>query len=174
MTDLFPIPKIETARLVLREPLGSDADPLGTFISSERAIWIGGPYPATDAPDWLAHQRDVWARRGWGSWIATLKNGGTPIGRIGLLEHDGWPEPELAWFLFDGFEGRGYAREAAFAARSYCYATLSLPALFSFIEPGNGRSRKLAQSLGAERERVARFQDIDFDIFRHPGPEALQ
>lgn len=174
MSGHFQIPVVETPRLVLRGPEPRDAAPLGRFMSSQRAKWIGGPYPDADAPAWLAHQQDVWVRRGWGSWIVTLKSDGTAAGRIGLLEHDGWPEPELAWFLFDGFEGQGYAREAALAARDYSNESLGLSPLFSFIEPGNARSRKLAERLGAKRERAARFHDIDFDIYRHPAPEALQ
>ncbi len=171
MTGRFQIPLLKTARLVLRGPQDSDAAPLGRFMGSPRATWIGGPYPENDAPAWLAHQQEVWARRGWGSWIAALPDN-TPIGRIGLLEHEGWPEPELAWFVFSDYEGQGFAHEAALAARTYANGSLGLPPLFSFIDPANDRSRALAERLGAVHERDARYMDHTFGIYRHPGAEA--
>jgi RimJ/RimL family protein N-acetyltransferase len=172
MTGSVQIPVLTTARLKLRGPKDSDAVALGAFLTSPRAQWIGGPYPAEDAPDWLSHQQDIWNKRGWGSWIAALKDSDTPIGRVGLLDHDGWPEPELAWFLFEGFEGHGYAAEAAIAARAYAAGTLGLSPLFSFVEPANKRSRALAERLGAAHERDASFKGHSFRIYRHPGHEA--
>lgn len=38
------------------------------------------------------------------------------VGRIGVICHDGWPGPELGWHLFS--EGKGYANEAALAAKA--------------------------------------------------------
>lgn len=167
----FPIPVLETDRLVLRGPLASDAGPLAAFLSSPRATWVGGPYPAEDAELWLDYQQKRWDRLGWGSWIAALPDN-TPIGRIGLLDHEGWPEPELAWFVFAGFEGQGYAREAALAARAYANGPLGLAPLCSFIDPANHRSRGLAERLGAIHERDVRFKNHDFGVYRHPAPEA--
>jgi RimJ/RimL family protein N-acetyltransferase len=167
------IPVLQTARLTLRGPLPGDVAPLAAFMASDRAKWIGGPYPAEDAAEWLDTQAERWQRFGRGSWIAALQGSDTPVGRVGILEHDGWPEPELGWFLFADHEGNGYAQEAALAARAYCNGALGLPPLFSFIEPANTRSRALAERLGAVHERDARFRDYDFRMYRHPGPEAL-
>ncbi len=169
MTALPPIPVLETARLTLRGPLDSDAPALGAFLESPRAAWIGGPYPAAEAPDWLSYQREKWVALGRGSWIAALRDTGIPIGRVGLLDHDGWEEPELAWFLFAGFEGQGYAHEAALAARAYANGALGLPPLFSFIEPANLRSKALAERLGAVAERDVRFEGLDLRVYRHPA-----
>jgi RimJ/RimL family protein N-acetyltransferase len=165
------IPVVETTRLVLRGPLDSDARPLGAFIASPRATWIGGPYPAEDAAHWLDRLRNRWAQLGRGPWIVALKGSNTPIGRVGLLDHEGWHEPELAWFLFEDFEGQGYAHEAALAARAYANGPLGLPPLFSFIEAANHRSRALVQKLGAQHESDTRFKDHDLGIYRHPAPK---
>ncbi len=170
MTSTIPV--IETTRLVLRGPLDSDSAPLAKLMVSPRATWIGGPYPAEDAAEWLVWQRKRWADLGRGSWIVALKGSNTPIGRIGLLDHEGWHEPELAWFLFEGFDGQGYAFEAANAARTYANGPLGLPPLFSFIEATNARSRALVERLGATHESDVRFKDHDLRIYRHPAPEA--
>jgi len=165
-----PIPVITTPRLILRGPRDSDAASLGAFLASPRAGWIGGPFPATDAPEWLECDRQRWADAGRGSWMVALRDDDTAIGRVGILDHDGWHEPELAWFLFDGFEGQGFAFEAALAARAHAATTLNLPPLFSFIERRNVRSRALVLRLGGVPERDVVFHDIHLTVYRHPGP----
>jgi RimJ/RimL family protein N-acetyltransferase len=166
------IPVITTARLVLRGPKDRDVAPLAAFLISPHSGWIGGPFPDDDAEEWLDWQRAQWAELGRGSWIVALKSDDTPIGRVGLLEHEGWHEPELAWFLLEGFEGQGYAFEAVTAARHYANGPLGLQPLFSFIEPANARSRALVERLGARQERQVTFDGHDFAVYRHPLPEA--
>jgi RimJ/RimL family protein N-acetyltransferase len=157
-------PTLTTQRLTLRAGRPEDAEPLGRFMESPRAVGIGGPYPASEAAEWIADDAANWATRGCGMWIVTLTATGEAIGRIGALHHDGW-EPELGWHLFDGFEGRGYAFEAATAARDHLH--LTLPPVFSFVEPTNLRSRALAQRMGAVVERQVELHGVTLDIFRH-------
>jgi RimJ/RimL family protein N-acetyltransferase len=163
------IPTLTTARLTLRSPKDGDIAPLAAFLVSPRSAWIGGPYPDDDAAEWLDWQRSQWARLGRGSWIVALRSDDTPIGRVGLLEHDGWEEPELGWFLFEGFDGHGYAHEAALAVRAYAAETLHLPPLFSLIEPTNQRSLALAERLGALPERVVQLDGLALTLYRHSG-----
>lgn len=160
-------PSLTTARLTLRAGRPEDAGPLGRFMESPRAEGIGGPYPASEAAEWIANDAANWETRGCGMWIVTLSASGAAIGRIGALHHQGWPEPELGWHLFDGFEGQGYALEAASAARDHLQDVLGLPPVFSFVEPTNRRSRALAQRLGAVVERQVVFDGVTLDIFRH-------
>jgi RimJ/RimL family protein N-acetyltransferase len=162
------IPTLTTNRLTLRGPRDSDAAPLGAFLVSPRAEWIGGPFPDEGAAEWLEWQRAQWIEHGRGSWIVALGADDTPIGRVGLLDHQDWHEPELAWFLFEGFDGHGYACEAALAARTYAMETLNLPPLFSFIERENLRSKALAERLGATPERDVDFKGIAMSVYRHP------
>ncbi|OZA08106.1 MAG: hypothetical protein B7Y02_12965 [Rhodobacterales bacterium 17-64-5] len=165
------IPTLTTPRLTLRGPKASDAAALAAFMVSPRAQGIGGPYPDDSASEWLDWQRENWATFGRGLWIVALRDQDCPIGRIGLLDHADWPEPELAWLLFDGFEGHGYAQEAACAVRTYAAETLRLPPLFSFIEPGNRRSLALARRLGATAERDVTVDGVSLTVYRHPAPE---
>ena len=169
MTDAVVIPTLTTARLILRGPKASDAAPLGAFLASDRARWIGGPWPAEAAADWLDHCRAKWAKHRRGSWIVALLADDTPIGRVGLLDHDSWDEPELGWFLFEGFDGMGYAYEAAVAARSHAAESLGLPPLFSFIEATNARSTALALRLGAVPERQVDLDGVSLMVYRHPA-----
>jgi RimJ/RimL family protein N-acetyltransferase len=44
------------------------------------------------------------------------------IGVTGISHPSYYPEPEMGWALYDGFEGQGYATEAAKAARDWAQA----------------------------------------------------
>ena len=88
-----------------------------------------------------------------------------------MIFHDGWDAPELAWHLFDGFEGHGYAFEAALAARADYHARISDQPLISYIAVANTRSEALVQRLGAAREVTRSDDKGDYHIYRHPAPE---
>ena len=164
------VPTLTTPRLTLRGPKDSDVAPLGAFLESPRAEWIGGPWPADEAPEWLTWSVEQWAEHGHGTWIVALRADDRPIGRVGLLHHEGLPGPELGWFLFEGFDGLGYAHEAALAARDYCRDVLGLPPLFSLIEPANLRSKALAERLGATPEGEVDLKGHHLTVYRHPAP----
>ena len=66
---------------------------------------------------------------------------------------DGWPEPEVGWAVFDSFEGKSIAYEAACRARRWAYDELEFTTLTSGIVPNNQRSINLAKRMGAYFER---------------------
>ncbi len=61
-------------------------------------------------------------------------------------------EPELGWILWEGFEGQGYAGEAAGAALRFAWQTLGWSTLLSGIHRENPRSIRLAERLGARHD----------------------
>jgi RimJ/RimL family protein N-acetyltransferase len=76
-------------------------------------------------------------------------------------------------------EGKGLAHEAALAVRGWAYGSRGLGALVSYIDPGNARSIRLAERLGARRDDEAPKPEGEVCVtYRHPspnsGPEALQ
>ncbi|PZQ96638.1 MAG: N-acetyltransferase [Cereibacter sphaeroides] len=168
MTLPFAIPLLETSRLTLREPQPIDSVVLGDFFQSPRSAGIGGPWPREDA--WFAVLETIghWALYGYGLWSLTRRDDGAFVGRVGILNHEGWDEPELAWHLFDGFEGSGYALEAALAARKHANRKLGLGPLISYVEPTNTRSKALAERLGARFERDGALQGMPLQVYRHP------
>ncbi len=166
--NLFaPIPAIRTGRLVLRAPAEADFPAVAAFMASDRSRFIGGPMDADMAWRGLLGVIGHWAIRGYG-FFSVDTHGGDFVGRVGVICHHGWPEPELAWQVFAGGEGKGYAAEAATAARDHA-AGLGLGPLMSMIDPDNGRSRALAERLGARMERE--WQHPKWGpvlIYRHP------
>lgn len=168
----LPIPTLTTDRLTLREPREADLAAMLAFNDSSRADFVGGRRDRQWVWRGLLANIGHWALRGHGFYSVDTRSGDF-IGRIGVIYHDGWDEPELGWHLFDGCEGQGYAAEAAHAARADYHARISPAPLISYIDPANAKSEALARRLGAAPERQAVFLDKAVTVWRHPGPEAL-
>ena len=173
MTYAFPlpIPTLTTERLTLRPAREDDFPAMLAFNDSPRSGFVGGG--ATRQYIWRGLLANIghWALRGHGFYSVETKAGDF-IGRVGVIFHDGWDEPELGWHLFDGFEGQGYGVEAARAAKADYHSRLTPTPLISYIDPANPKSEALAKRLGAEPERQTVFFDKSINVWRHTGPEA--
>ena len=108
-----------------------------------------------------------WQWHGYGFFTVTERVTGVATGRVGIINHIEWPQPELAWHMFDGFEGKSYAFEAACAVREWAGRTLGVEPLVSLIAPDNHRSVRLASRLGAMEERRDVVDGEKVIIFRH-------
>ena len=168
----FQIPTLETERLFLRGFRPEDAEAEIDFYASARSASVGGPMPADQAWRLLATIVGHWALRGYGFFALEDKATGAYLGRVGLWYPHGWPEPEIGWTMMATGEGKGYAHEAALAARAWAYDSLGMTTLVSTIEAGNTRSEALARKLGAQRtEAVFKHSSGKLlTIWRHPGP----
>jgi RimJ/RimL family protein N-acetyltransferase len=163
-------PTITTDRLVLRAHRLDDFAPIAALYASDRARYMDGPKPAHEA--WRIFMSDVgqWPILGYGAWAITLRDG-TYVGQVGINRPLEFPEDELGWLLFDGHDGKGYAAEAAIAARDFAFREAELPTLVSYVDPDNGPSIRLAERLGAVRDPDAATPLNDpCLVFRHRTP----
>lgn len=168
------IPDIETDRLILRGPALGDFDAYAEFMATDRSRMTGGPLDRAAAWRSFACENGHWMLRGYGMWTIVDKASGQIAGQTGFWNPEGWSEVELGWRLFDGFEGRGLAYEAALAARDYAYDTLGWGALTSVIAPMNDRSIRLAERMGAQLEQAdwKTPSGKTGRIYRHVDPTA--
>ncbi|MFY0647763.1 GNAT family N-acetyltransferase [Sulfitobacter geojensis] len=167
------IPTVETERLRLRAPVWSDFDAFAAFRMSDRTKHLGGPCTRTQAFDKLGEIIGHWHLRGYGRWMVADKVTDEPLGVVGCFYPDDWPEPEIAWSVFEQAEGRGIATEAARASLDFAYETLGWTTAVSCTTPDNSRSKALALRLGATQEDD--FTTVDgmvLEVYRHAGPEA--
>lgn len=168
---MIDIPQLETERLILRAPRMDDLPPMVEFFAAPRSQSIGGPLDRGQVWRALLRSAGHWQLRGYGLWHLVDKSSATMCGYCGFLEHIEWPEAELAWGVYDGYEGKGIAYEAAVAARAAGPA-LGVPQPISLIDPQNTRSRRLAERLGAVVETETQLLGETVLIYRHPKPEA--
>lgn len=142
-------PSIQTDRLQLRPYRLEDFPKLFALYETDRAAFIGGRMSRRRVWDAYMNCIGQWTLFGFGGWAIEEVKSGAVVGEVAVTHPIDFPEVELGWLLFDGFEGRGYAYEAAFAARRWAFSETDLRTLVSYVDPANIRSARLAERLGA-------------------------
>jgi RimJ/RimL family protein N-acetyltransferase len=165
------VPAIETPRLRLRAPRIEDFDAYAAIVCGPEGVHVGGPLDREEA--WLDFAQMVagWLLRGAGLFSVERRDDGRLIGFVPLNHEFGDPEMELGWFLIPEAEGRGFATEAAEAARRCAAEDLGLRGLVSYVAEDNPRSIRVAERLGAAPEPARHPEDAEVIVFRHPAPE---
>ena len=170
---LTQAPLLETDRLTLRGPERSDLSEFTRFMTSSPRMEAQGETVSNEQA-WFAFLTGIghWHWHGFGFFMLTLRGRNTPLGRVGLLKHSNWPEVELAWHLFEGAEGNGYATEAAHAVRLWAHRSHGIIHLFSYIHCDNHRSQAVARRLGAETDGTRAEHEPDAEIWAHAPVES--
>ncbi len=162
------IPRLETERLVLRGLTAEDFEPLAAFMADPEVVryLTGEPQSRADAWRGLAAALGHWHLRGYGVWAVERKSDRAFMGRVGMINPEGWPGLEIGWTLGRPYWGHGYATEAARAAMAYGFATQPVDRLISCIDPDNVASQAVAKRLGESKgERtVLRASAKDFTV----------
>lgn len=164
------IPTLETERLLLRPPVVADFEAYAALMASPRATYMGGPFDARAAWGLFCHDVACWELFGHGALMLERKADGVCVGQVGINHGPLFPEKELGWMLYDGFERQGYATEAAIALRDWAFGTRGLETLVSYFDPANARSIAIAERLGATRDDTAPKQDPEDLVHRHRRP----
>ena len=167
------IPTLRTERLVLRAPRPEDFEPYAAFAASPRSAGVGGPFGRAAAwSNWLRHWGHV-AMRGYGRFAIARDDRAPAIGMCGPFFPEDWPEPEIAWTLWEG-EGEGLAFEAAAESRRFAYEVLGWETAISLVMADNARSSALARRLGCVRDGTfAHEVHGPMPVWRHPSAEEL-
>ena len=166
------IPALDTQRLILRAPRKDDLPAITAFFATDRSHMVGGPRDANECFNTVASRIGHWALHGYGIWHVEDRQTGEFIGWAGFMNPPSWDEPELGWTLFSQAEGKGYAFEAARAARAFGAQQLGLDGVISYVRVDNTRSRALAEKLGASVEREGSVLGTPCLIYRHPKETA--
>jgi RimJ/RimL family protein N-acetyltransferase len=161
-------PVIDTERLRLRPYRLDDFQSLLALYATDRAAFIGGRLTERQVWDGFMNCLGQWLVLGIGGWAVEELATGALIGEIAVHRPVDYPETEIGWLLFEGFEGHGFAFEAACTARDWTRANNKAASLVSYIDPDNARSIRLANRLGAVRDSAAETPNGDpCLVFRH-------
>ena len=168
------IPVLTTDRLTLGPLTLDHFEAFANFYASDRSRFVGGIKTRSQSWRQLATEIGHWSLLGYGKFSVTETATGQCVGAVGPWNPEGWPEPEIGWDLWEGYEGKGYATEAARAVRNWCYTSLGWSTAISLVHPDNPGSAAVARRLGCTYEGL---HDLDphgvVQIWRHPSPQEI-
>ena len=171
---------LETDRLLLRAPIPEDAEELAPMYGDPevmRYVGQGRTLTAKETASSVQRTIDMWAADGFGLFTAVRKDDDALIGRVGLIlrntdtwqtAHAGETRPtelEVGYTIGRPFWGKGYATEAAAAARDFALERLGARRLIALIIRGNDASENVARKLGFEYERDVKFGRRNAQLF---------
>lgn len=163
------LPVLETERLRLRPPHMGDHAAYEALMVGDQGH-MGGPFTREDAWADFTNYVAGWLLHGHGSWAVERKADGALVGFVLVGLEWGDAEPEVGWMLLEAFRGQGYATEAAAAARDFGLRLYGPGGLVSYIDPTNPASERVAERLGAVRDRDAEaLFDEPVRVWRHGG-----
>ena len=152
---------LETERLVLRHLSHDDLDALAAIQADPEVMryFPSGPRSREEALRELERCIALQEQHGFSLWAAIEKARGRLIGRCGLLPQaiQGRDEVEIAYLIDREYWGRGFATEAALATRDHGFGRLGRDRLVSIIHRDNLASRRVAEKVGLEPERMIQF-----------------
>jgi len=161
---------LETERLRLRPFQPNDFDAYATMCGDAEVMRYLSPtgevLSREDAWRQMAMLVGHWQLRGFGMWAVEERASGRFVGRVGLHYPEGWPDRELGWTLSREFWGRGLATEGARAAAEHAFRQLGWTHLISLILPGNARSVRVAEKLGARASGVVALHGMEHVVYR--------
>jgi RimJ/RimL family protein N-acetyltransferase len=161
------VPVLTTGRLRLRAPRLADFDHHAAFFASGRSVHEGGPLDRLGAWRHWAADVALWSLRGYGPFGVDDRRTGAYLGEVGLFHGEGYPAPELGWFVVPEAEGKGVASEAAQAVLAWVRGTFDWPHITNIIEPGNTRSIALGLRLGGVIDPTLPGIDPGDVVIRH-------
>jgi RimJ/RimL family protein N-acetyltransferase len=159
------IPRLTTARLLLREWREQDLEPFAE-LNADAAVaeFLGEPMDRAASDALIDRIVARWASDGHGQWAVERVEDGRFLGFVGLaapsFETAFTPCVEVGWRLAAAAWGHGYATEAARAALRFGFDDLKLDEIVSFTTVANVRSRAVMERLGMTRDPA--------DDFEHP------
>ena len=165
---------LETPRLRLRELVPDDLDFMAEMLADAEVMRY---YPKRLTRDlsreWIERQIARYQADGHGLWLAEQREGGKPVGQVGLVKqtiHDA-EECEVGYLIHQPFWRHGFATEGALACRDFAFKTLHKARVISLVRPENAASQGVARNLGMEVVGRAPHGGYEHLVFAVKNPE---
>lgn len=155
-------PVLTSERLRLREFRDDDLDVLAAMVGDpEQMTFYPRPKSRDEAAAWIRLNRELYATRGFGTWLIELGPEASFAGYSGIrpLELEQVPELEIGWHVHKRFWNQGIATEAASLVCRAAATHFGLPRLVALVHPDHLGSRRVAENVGMRAERTTVLED---------------
>lgn len=159
---MLVIPRLSTARLVLREPRLADFDGYAANASDPLAReYVEGALDRREAFRRFAGLSGYWVLQGTGWWVVEQRDLGRAVGMVGVYQRETQPamhaELEIGWAIYRAYWGQGFATEAARAALEFAVTTPGARRVIAHVDRNNAPSLVVAGKLGMQCEGEVDF-----------------
>lgn len=139
---------LRTARLVMSPVSGGDLPDLRAFKAdpSVFAVMLGGVRNYAQTAEDLARDVMNWGQYGFGIWA--IREAGQFVGITGLEHRPDGRGVALRFAVSHEAQGRGLAREAAYAALRFGHDRAGLPRVIAVVRESNFGSRMVLGGIG--------------------------
>jgi RimJ/RimL family protein N-acetyltransferase len=164
---------LETERLIVREFVDSDLDPLAAMLGdAETMRFYDKRFSRDDALHWLEKSRARYKANGFGLWVLEERETGTFLGDCGLSVQvvEGEPHVEIGWHVVRDRWRQGLATEAAQAIRDHGFSNLGLKRIIALIQDINVPSRGVAEKIGMTVEREVTWANLPHLMYSIGSP----
>jgi RimJ/RimL family protein N-acetyltransferase len=146
---------------VTLDPLTVEHAEAMTAVLADPALYVvtGGDPPTTEELR-ARYARQVLGRspdgsEGWLNWIVVDAISEQPAGylQVTIRPDDGHDQAELAWVIGTGWQGRGFATQAAKAVADWL-AAQGITTLIAHIRSGHRPSERVAEAVGLQPSSI--------------------
>ena len=122
----------------------------------EQMTFYPRPRTRDEAAAWIRLNRELYATRGFGTWLIEVLPHARFGGYCGIrpLELEQVPEIEIGWHVHKHFWKQGIATEAATLACQAAATRFGLSRLIALVHPDHIASRRVAENVGMRCERT--------------------
>jgi ribosomal-protein-alanine N-acetyltransferase len=160
---------LTTERLLLRRQTLDDLDALHAVLGDAQTMsFYPRPFTRQEVAErWIERNLRHYEERGYGMWALVLKGSDEVIGQCGPWPQtvEGRNEIELGWHVNRRLWRRGYASEAAAAARDHAFGPLGIARLISLVRPENVASAGVARKIGMTVDRQITYAGLPHFVF---------
>jgi RimJ/RimL family protein N-acetyltransferase len=154
------IPRLTTARLLLREYRATDFDVFAANMQDPAATqFLSGAPDRRSAWRVFTAGAGQWVVQGAGWWAVELRETTEVVGWVGAFFRETSPHLEVGWSFRPKFWRQGFATEAAKAALAHGIEKYDARRVIAHIANANVASVKVSQNLGMRYEADIPFFD---------------
>lgn len=159
---------LETERLILRKLTTEDAEFMFELLNDPSFIRNIGDRHIRTLDDACAYILNgpvkSYEKNGFGLYLIVLKETHESIGMCGLIRRETLEDVDIGYAFLPRFWSKGYAIEAARAAKAYAKDVVGLKRIVAIVDPANEPSIRVLEKLGLRYEKMVRLSEDDIDL----------
>lgn len=159
----------ETQRLLLKPTLEKDAAFILELLNSPKWLHYIGDRNikcVEDAENYIREKMLPQLRRlGYSSYTIFRKTDLKKIGSCGLIDRECMKGIDIGYAILPGFEGKGYAFEAAQKLKIAAFQEFGIKTLNAITSKDNFASQKLLEKLGFSLKGVVQLPNEEKELF---------